>query len=102
MAVVDLHLHTTASDGRLTPTELINLVAKKGLRVVAVTDHDSTEGLDEAVDAAKEEEPQDDEQYDALREFNAQWRSQIEQKARMERETQNGLREEAAQEVKKM
>ena len=53
MAVVDLHLHTTASDGRLTPTELINLVAQKGLRVVAVTDHDSTEGLDEAMEAAK-------------------------------------------------
>ena len=53
MAVVDLHLHTTASDGRLTPTELINLVAQKGLRVVAVTDHDSTEGLDEAMKAAK-------------------------------------------------
>ena len=53
MAVVDLHLHTTASDGRLTPKELINLVARKGLRVVAVTDHDSTEGLDEALEAAK-------------------------------------------------
>jgi predicted metal-dependent phosphoesterase TrpH len=53
MAVVDLHLHTTASDGRLTPKELINLAARKGLRVVAVTDHDSTEGLGEALEAAK-------------------------------------------------
>ena len=53
MAVVDLHLHTTASDGRLTPTELINLVARKGLKVVAITDHDSTEGLSEALEAAK-------------------------------------------------
>ena len=52
MAVVDLHLHTTASDGRLSPTELINLVASKGLKVVAVTDHDSTEGLAEAYEAA--------------------------------------------------
>ena len=53
MAVVDLHLHTTASDGRLTPTELINLVASKGLKAIAVTDHDSTEGLAEALEAAK-------------------------------------------------
>ena len=53
MAVVDLHLHTTASDGRLTPTELINLVAKKNLKTIAVTDHDSTEGLGEAFEAAK-------------------------------------------------
>lgn len=53
MAVVDLHLHTTASDGRLSPTELINLVASKGLKTVAVTDHDSTEGLAEAYTAAE-------------------------------------------------
>lgn len=52
MALVDLHLHTTASDGRLTPTQLIELVAGKGLQVVAVTDHDSTEGLAEATAAA--------------------------------------------------
>ena len=52
MAVVDLHLHTTASDGRLTPTELINLLGNRGLRVIAVTDHDSTEGLAEALEAA--------------------------------------------------
>ena len=53
MAVVDLHLHTTASDGRLSPTELINLVAGRGLKAIAVTDHDSTEGLGEALEAAK-------------------------------------------------
>ena len=53
-AEVDLHLHTLASDGRLTPTELIQLVAEKGLKVVSVSDHDSTEGLAEAYQAAKE------------------------------------------------
>ena len=53
MPMADLHLHTTASDGRLTPTELINLVATKGLGAVAITDHDSTEGLAEAFQAAK-------------------------------------------------
>ena len=54
MADADLHLHTTASDGRLTPTELVKLVASRGLKVVAVTDHDSTEGLAEAFQAARQ------------------------------------------------
>ena len=45
---VDLHLHTTASDGRLTPTELVKLTASKGLRTISVSDHDTTAGLEEA------------------------------------------------------
>ncbi len=49
---VDLHLHTTQSDGRLTPAQLIQLVAGKGLKVVAVTDHDITDGLTEAYQSA--------------------------------------------------
>ena len=40
--MIDLHLHTTASDGRLTPAELVELAAASGLRVMAVTDHDTT------------------------------------------------------------
>jgi predicted metal-dependent phosphoesterase TrpH len=40
--VIDLHLHTTASDGRLTPRELVDLAAASGVRVMAVTDHDTT------------------------------------------------------------
>ena len=51
MATVDLHLHTTASDGRLSPTELVNLLGERGLRFAAITDHDSTEGLPEAYEA---------------------------------------------------
>ena len=53
-ATIDLHLHTLASDGRLSPTELIQLVAKRGLEIISITDHDSTEGLAEAYEAAKE------------------------------------------------
>ena len=52
-ATIDLHLHTLASDGRLSPTELIQLVAKQGLETISITDHDSTEGLEEAYEAAK-------------------------------------------------
>ena len=52
-AQADLHLHTIASDGRLTPTELVQLAARQGLKTIAVTDHDTTEGLAEAYEAAK-------------------------------------------------
>ena len=52
-ATVDLHLHTLASDGRLTPTELVQLAASRGLETIALTDHDTTNGLEEAFEAAK-------------------------------------------------
>jgi len=50
---VDLHLHSTASDGVYAPAKLIELAAVRGLSAVALTDHDTTAGLDEAGDAAK-------------------------------------------------
>jgi predicted metal-dependent phosphoesterase TrpH len=40
--VIDLHLHTTASDGRSTPAELVDFAAQAGLAVMSVTDHDTT------------------------------------------------------------
>ncbi len=46
---VDLHSHSTASDGTLTPTELVRLAAKNRLRALALTDHDGVDGLDEAI-----------------------------------------------------
>jgi predicted metal-dependent phosphoesterase TrpH len=46
--VIDLHLHTTASDGRLSPTALVARAAEAGVTRMAVTDHDTTAGLDEA------------------------------------------------------
>ena len=54
---VDLHSHTTASDGTLRPRELVRLAARHGVRVLAVTDHDSTEGLHEAMDEARKLPP---------------------------------------------
>jgi 3',5'-nucleoside bisphosphate phosphatase len=50
---VDLHLHTTASDGRLTPAELVHLAVERGLTVIALTDHDSTEGVEEGIEASR-------------------------------------------------
>jgi len=54
---VDLHSHTTASDGTFTPRELVREAARRGVRVLAVTDHDSTEGLAEALDEATRHAP---------------------------------------------
>ena len=53
-AIVDLHLHTTASDGRLSPRELVRLVASRGLKQISISDHDTTEGLGEAFQEAEE------------------------------------------------
>jgi len=49
---VDLHLHSTASDGQFTPTDLVQMCRAKGLRVIALTDHDTTDGVAEAMAAA--------------------------------------------------
>ncbi|MHB1004564.1 MAG: PHP domain-containing protein [Chloroflexota bacterium] len=52
-STVDLHLHTTASDGTDSPAELVQRAIAAGLKVIAVTDHDSTEGVAEALSAAQ-------------------------------------------------
>ncbi len=49
---IDLHTHSTASDGIYSPTELLQRAREIGLRVLALTDHDTTGGLDEAIEAA--------------------------------------------------
>jgi predicted metal-dependent phosphoesterase TrpH len=54
---VDLHTHTTASDGTLTPRELVRAAARRGVRVLAVTDHDSTDGLRDALEEAEQHRP---------------------------------------------
>ena len=50
---VDLHLHTTYSDGRLTPGELIQIAAEQGIGVIAITDHDTVNGIKPALQAAE-------------------------------------------------
>lgn len=52
--MVDLHTHTTASDGTYTPTELVDYAIEKGLTAIAITDHDTVSGLEEAMDYAKD------------------------------------------------
>lgn len=53
MSGIDLHTHTTFSDGTFSPGELVALALERGLSTLAVTDHDSTEGLPEAFQAAE-------------------------------------------------
>jgi predicted metal-dependent phosphoesterase TrpH len=48
MKTIDLHIHTTASDGTFTPTELIDYAIKKKLSAIAITDHDTMAGIQEA------------------------------------------------------
>lgn len=49
----DLHCHTTASDGLLTPTEIVELASSKGIKAIGITDHDSIDGWQEAERAAE-------------------------------------------------
>ena len=54
---VDLHSHTTASDGTFTPRELVQEAVRRGVRVLGVTDHDSTDGIAPALDEAARHPP---------------------------------------------
>ncbi len=49
----DLHCHTTASDGTLSPTQLVQMAVAKGLQAVGITDHDTVSGLKEGMEAGK-------------------------------------------------
>ena len=49
MGYVDLHLHTTASDGVMSPSEIVRYAKAKGLQAIAITDHDTIEGLEEGL-----------------------------------------------------
>ncbi len=53
--MIDLHTHTTASDGTLSPGALIDLAAAKGLRAVAITDHDTVAGIPAALARGKQQ-----------------------------------------------
>ncbi|MDW2796968.1 PHP domain-containing protein [Clostridium boliviensis] len=53
MNFVDLHVHSNASDGTLTPAKIVELAAQKGLSAFALTDHDTIEGIPEAQKAAQ-------------------------------------------------
>lgn len=49
----DLHIHSTASDGRLSPAAVVELAGEKGFSCIALADHDTVGGVEEALSAAK-------------------------------------------------
>lgn len=53
MKTVDLHVHSNKSDGSFSPEELVSYAIEKGLSAFALSDHDTTEGIEAAVQAAK-------------------------------------------------
>lgn len=53
-STVDLHTHTTASDGDLYPGELVSLASENGIKLLSITDHDTVDGISEAEDKALE------------------------------------------------
>ncbi|OHW62818.1 DNA polymerase III PolC-type [Andreesenia angusta] len=54
MYKADLHIHTTSSDGLLSPSEVVDWAVRKGINAVAVTDHDTVDGIEEALRAGEE------------------------------------------------
>ncbi|MCK5340204.1 MAG: PHP domain-containing protein, partial [Desulfobulbaceae bacterium] len=53
MELIDLHTHSTYSDGTFTPSEIVIQAVKLGLTAIALTDHDTVAGIDEALEEAK-------------------------------------------------
>ena len=53
MTGVDLHVHSNASDGKFSPAEIVRKSAELGLTVIALTDHDTVDGVPPALEAAK-------------------------------------------------
>jgi predicted metal-dependent phosphoesterase TrpH len=54
MGLIDLHLHTNRSDGQYSPRALVRLAAKQGVSLMAITDHDTIDGVAEGAEAARE------------------------------------------------
>ncbi len=53
MGYVDLHIHTSASDGVMTPSEIVRYAKSKGLQAIAITDHDTIDGVSEGLEEGK-------------------------------------------------
>ncbi|MFO7611305.1 MAG: PHP domain-containing protein [Clostridia bacterium] len=51
--MVDLHIHTTASDGSVNPGKLVEMALERGLSAIAVTDHDTIGGVEQALEAGR-------------------------------------------------
>ena len=52
MSRIDLHIHTSDSDGKYTPPEIVAKAAKAGVKLMAICDHDTVNGIESAMQAA--------------------------------------------------
>lgn len=52
--IAEFHCHTTASDGRFSPSQVVDMAKNKNVKLLSITDHDTTEGIEEALKRAKE------------------------------------------------
>ena len=52
--IIDLHMHSNVSDGKLSPADLVRLVHANGVELLALTDHDTMDGVRQASAAAEE------------------------------------------------
>ena len=73
--MIDLHTHSNRSDGSFTPSELVDLAVQKGITYIALTDHDSIEGIDEAKRRAEEISSSSDTKISVIPgiEFSTDW-----------------------------
>lgn len=53
MKIVDLHTHSRVSDGQYAPAQLVELAHRRGIQVLALTDHDALDGIPQAAEAAR-------------------------------------------------
>lgn len=56
MEKIDLQIHSTASDGNFSPTEVIDIAIKNEMKAIAITDHDTVSGIQEAIDYSKDKQ----------------------------------------------
>ncbi|MFR1708560.1 MAG: PHP domain-containing protein [Clostridium sp.] len=52
--IAEFHCHTTASDGKFSPSQVVDMAKNKNVKLLSITDHDTTEGIEEALKRAKE------------------------------------------------
>lgn len=53
--MIDLHIHTTASDGEFSPEEIVKMSAENGIKTISITDHDTVSGVERAISEAKKQ-----------------------------------------------
>ena len=70
MELIDLHVHSNASDGSLTPSEVADEAIRMGLKAIALTDHDTVDGVAEILEYTKDKDEFNQKVIDILLEYD--------------------------------